>query len=186
MKKSQLKELEAKYEELDEYDSYWEGDVIGEREKRYARYIGTFLIRFSNLEYNLDMELADLINDSFHYEGYIIIKDLQMAKKIELFYNLLLPMLNFVEKDKKQKIKELLSIEKELKYLNTLRNKIAHAKWNTLDASGYVRLDTKLKEDGFVQFKRFKITQGIIKSGIKRIEPLIERLDNFTENMWVD
>jgi hypothetical protein len=186
MKKIQLKALEAKYEEAND-DSYWGCELTEKKEEEYAHCIGMFLIRFSDLEDDLDKELVRLvdIDESFQYSGYIIIKDLEISKKIELFYNLLFPMIIFLEKNKNQRIKQLFYIREQLEHLNTLRNKIAHAKWNTLDKEGYVRLDIKIKrDDGLIRFKKFKITQGIIKRGIKRMENLIEKINAFTEDVW--
>jgi hypothetical protein len=118
-KAKQPKALEVKYEELDQYDGA--GDELTEaQEEKYAIHIGSFLISFSNLEHSLDVEIANLINDRSHYEGYTIIKDLEVSAKIELFYNLAFPMVNWAQKKKVLKSSQLVSIRKQLETLSTL------------------------------------------------------------------
>ncbi len=179
------KTIEIKYEEMEQYDTSWDDEVMAKKEERYSSLIGSFLIWFSNLEHSLDIELANIINERAHDEGYIIIKDLEMFEKIELFYNLAFPRINFSDKKKTQKLKQLNKIRKELEDLSIIRNKIAHAKWNTLDKDGYVRVDTKTnKENGLIKFRKFKITPIIMKQGVRQIEGLTERLSIFRENIF--
>jgi hypothetical protein len=178
-------EIEVKYEELEQYDSRWDDEVMERKKEKYALYIGSFLIWFSNLEHSLDIELANLINERSHDEGYIVIKDLEMFEKIELYYNLAFPRVHFSEKKKVFKLKQLGVIRKRLENLAILRNKVAHAKWNTLDKDGFVRIDTKTnKENGLIKFRKFKITPATMRQGMKDIEDLAEKLSDFTDNIW--
>ncbi len=108
-----------------------------------------------------------------------------MFEKIELYYNLAFPRVNFSEKRKALKLKQLGIIRKKLEKLTMLRNKVAHAKWNTLDKDGFVRVDTKTnKENGFIKFKKSRITPKIMRQGMKDIENLAEKLSTFTDNIW--
>jgi hypothetical protein len=178
------KPIEIKYENLDQYD-YSDEDLMIKKEKKYASLIGSFLIWFSNLEHNLNIGLADLISERSHEDGYVIIKDMGMFQKIELFYNLAFPRVNFAEKRKAQKLKQLPLIRRQLEELNTFRNKVAHAKWNTLDKEGYVRVEMITdKENGFIKFKKFKISPEIIKGKLKEIVVLENKLYDFIENIW--
>jgi hypothetical protein len=182
---NKLKTIAIKYDELEQYDSRWDDEVTRKKEERYASYIGSFLIWFSNLEHSLDIELANLINERSHDEGYIVIKDLEMFEKIELYYNLSFPRVNFANKRKAHKLKQLGIIRKRLEDLAILRNRIAHAKWNTLDKHGFVRADTKTnKENGLIKFRKFKITPTIMRQGMRDIENLAEKLSTFTDNIW--
>ncbi|HNW96410.1 MAG TPA: hypothetical protein PLQ44_01720 [Candidatus Paceibacterota bacterium] len=186
-KKLQLKSIEEKYKELEQYDNSWGDELMAKKEEKYAQYIGTFLIRFSNLEHNLDIEIAELIGGDYsHDEGYIIIKDLKMCAKIELFYNLSFLMVNSVsEKRKKQNLKQLSLIRERMEYLSTIRNKIVHAKWDTLDENGFIRVGTKTnKENGLIKFRMLKITPMLMKQAMREIDILIEKIDTFTENIW--
>ncbi|MFA6027242.1 MAG: hypothetical protein WC727_12470 [Ignavibacteriaceae bacterium] len=188
MKRKQNKQnvIEVKYEELEQYDTEWDDKIMEEKESLYAHHIGAFLIWFSKLENRLDIELSNLINDRSHDEGYIILKDLDMSGKIELFYNLAFPRAYLTKKSKsrRNKLFRLSSIRKKLEDLSTLRNKIAHAKWNTLDKDGYVRVDTKTKkEDGFIKFRKLKITPALMRKSMEEIPTLIEKLVMFTDRI---
>jgi hypothetical protein len=177
--------LEMKHEQLEQYDSNWDDEVMVKKKERYAFYIGSFLICFSYLEHSLEIELANLINERSHDDGYILIKDLEMFEKIELYYNLAFPRVNFAEKRKALKLKQLGDIRKQLEELAVLRNKVAHAKWNTLDKDGFVRVDAKTnKQNGLINFRKFKITPIIIRQGMRDIENLAEKLSTFTDNIW--
>jgi hypothetical protein len=138
------------------------------------------------LEHTLDVEIANLISDRSHDDGYTIIKDLELFAKIELFYNLAFPRVSYAYKRKQQKTNNLNSIRKKIENITVLRNKIAHAKWYTLDKEGYVRVDMKTsKEDGVIKFRKFKMTPALIRKGIRDIEALDEKLSLFVEdNVW--
>ncbi|HTA27822.1 MAG TPA: hypothetical protein VK809_08535 [Bacteroidia bacterium] len=178
-KSTKKRTLQIKYEESQfEFGS---GDkLMLKKEEIYASLIGTYLIRFSNLEHTLELGIAGLINDNNFDEGYVIIKDLDFSGKIELFYNITLMFTNYTLKRRKQKINRLNSIKEKLQELSILRNKIAHAKWYTLDSEGYIRVDTKMnKESGLIKFRKFKLTTNVIKNGINDIKQLNAKLAIF-------
>jgi hypothetical protein len=174
--------LETKFEKMDQYD-YFDDDLMCKKEDKYAPFIGIFLIRFSNLEYALDSGIAELISERSD-DGYAIIKKLAFSAKIELFYDLAFPRVYYTNK-KTQKMIRLKAIIKKLETTVTLRNKIAHAKWYTLDKDGYVRVDIKTdKDDGLIIFKKFKITPSIIRIGINDVNKLAYKIDDFIDNLW--
>lgn len=184
--KIQTSPLEVKYEELEQYDYSSDDDVMFRKQDQYSSCIGLFLIWFSNLEHSLDIELANLINDRSHDEGYVVIKDLEMFEKIELFYNLAFPRVHFSNKRKSQKMKSLILIYKKLDDLTILRNRIAHGKWNTLDKEGFIRVDAKTnKENGLIKFRKYKITPKIMRKGVTEIKALVDNLSLFVERLWV-
>lgn len=190
MKKTtqKVKVIDIKYEELEQYDfNTWAEEFTTKKEAYYASHIGTFLIWFSNLEHSLEVELANLINQNSHDQGYIVIKDLDMSEKVELFYNLLFTIIHFSMKKKKQSMNQLISIRKKLEDFSTLRNRIAHAKWNTLDKYGYVRVDAKTKkEDGLIKFKKLKITPVIMRQSVKKMAILADKLPEFIEKVIIN
>ena len=55
------KSIDIKYEELDQYD-WFDEEIMDQKEDQYAPLIGSFLMWFSNLEYCLDVAIANLIN----------------------------------------------------------------------------------------------------------------------------
>lgn len=183
--KNQRKSLEIKFEELDQYDG-WSDEVLEKWEGQYAYHIGKLLISFSALEHSLEVQLANLINERAHEEGFLIAKDLEMHHKIELFYNLCFQFIYYKFDTSKQRPKllaKLSSIRKQLEASSELRNKVAHAKWTTLDDEGYVRVDTKTnKEDGRIRFRKFKMTAAILHNAARRMKGQAATLDDFMEN----
>lgn len=177
--------LEVKFEDLEQHDYAWDSDLMEIKEKQYAECIGRFLIWFSNLEHVLDIEIANLISSHSHDEGYVVTKELEMRQKIEIFYNLALPRVLYSEKRRDKKIERLNFIKKQLENLSELRNKVAHAKWNTLDKDKFIRVDTKTnKVNGFIKFRKFKITPAIIRRGTRDVESLTDKLFGFTDYIW--
>lgn len=181
---SNKKSIDIKYEELDQYD-WFDEEVMNQKENTYAPLVGSFLMWFSNLEYCLDIAIANLISDRHHERGYVVIKNLSIREKIDLFKSLIHPMVFHSDKKKKIKTKQLNSMVTKLRNLSKLRNKIAHAKWYSLDKDGYVRCDIKTdKENGLIKFKKYKITPIIMKRNMKTMEKLCEQIDDFIENIW--
>src|SRR5690349_3266335 len=121
----QLDPLEVSYEVLEQYDWVAGDGTIEKNEEKYAYYVGHLLICFSYLEHSLDIELANLISNGSHDKGYIITKDLEMSEKIELYYNLAFPMINFSSRKKREKLKKITEIRKALESMSSLRNKVA-------------------------------------------------------------
>ncbi|MBP9715507.1 MAG: hypothetical protein KBD52_03410 [Candidatus Pacebacteria bacterium] len=171
--------LEVKYENLDQYDEGVDEEMEAKR-KIYEPLIGRYLMLFSVLEHILDIEIANLINERGYDQGYIVIKDLEVGEKIELLYNLSFPLVFHSPKRANQKMKQLNLFKTKLESVSILRNKIAHAKWYTLDKEGYIRIDTKTnKENGLIKFRKFRITPSLIQAGIKEINFLVEKLVDY-------
>lgn len=170
--------FKIKYEELEQFDFY-EEDLIEKNKDKYANSIGLFLIEFSQLEHNIDIEIADLVIDDDQTLGYTIIKNLSISSKIELFYDLSLQKASIMDGD----ITKLKEIFEKLEEIIELRNKIAHGKWHTLDKDGFIRVGTeRKKDDGFIKFKKTKITPEIIEEGIQKMEKITEEIDEFKES----
>lgn len=140
---------------------------------------------FGELEHSLDVAIAELIDSHGHHHGYIIIKKLGMKQKIDLFYDLGYSMAKTIRKYQKRRINKLKKINKDLCDLNTFRNKIAHAKWGSLDKDGYVRVETQIDEDdGYIKFKKYQITPRMIGTAKTQIGKLSEKLDEIVENLY--
>ncbi len=178
------KNIETKIEPLYQYD-YVDDVLMLKKAHKYAPLIGSFLINFSNLEHCLDVEIADFLgNQRSHDFGYMVLKNLGFAEKIELFYDLVYTLVCWSEKHKRHKMLQLKKIKKSLDDLCVLRNKIAHAKWYTLDSEGYVRVAIKTdKDNGLVNFKKLRITPITIKRGLREIDSLTYKISDFTEKL---
>lgn len=171
-----------KYEKLDQYDNNPEEEISLKRRIDYAFYIWEFLINFSSLEHEIDIALADRISHGSHELWYHVTKILEVSDKINLLHDLMFQYLCYC--DSKEKIWLLDKLIERLKSVTVLRNKVAHWKWNTLDCNGYLRVDVKVsKEDGWIIFRKFKITLPILRKGIKEIEKLIEEIPNFLSSL---
>lgn len=94
-------------------------------------------------------------------------------------------MILYSNKKVKLKTNKLDSIVKKPRSTSELRNKIAHAKWYSLDGAGYVRCDIKTdRVSGAVKFKKYKITPAIIRRGMKTIENALDVIEDFIEGIW--
>lgn len=166
-------------EALEQYD-YSTNDYLYKVEDKYAPLIGLFLIRFSELEHTLNIAIAEIINDRTHEPGFVVIENLTTNNKIQLFYKFYLQLVSAL--GKKKHVDRLRQLRSQLEEINTFRNKIAHANWQTLNKQGMVR--TKIVVDnqqGYVLFRRVEILPKAIRRQIKTIEKLILAFDDFIE-----
>ncbi|MDP2940158.1 MAG: winged helix-turn-helix domain-containing protein [Candidatus Omnitrophota bacterium] len=172
---------EKDLETLEQLD-FFEDDYIDKVFDKYSQLIGWFLIRFSRLEHDFNIIIAEFFGDDYHETGYIVIKKLMFLNKIELFYDLYIRPISFSEKNKKKQEK-LLNIKKRLDDINTFRNRVVHANWSSLNRDGFVRtkIITDYRVDGAVKFERVKITPKIIKKNIAEINKLIDDIETFRE-----
>ncbi|PIY72191.1 hypothetical protein COY87_02255 [Candidatus Roizmanbacteria bacterium CG_4_10_14_0_8_um_filter_33_9] len=169
------------YDELEQYD-YSDGEYLEKVVDKYSPLVGLFLVNFSILEQDLNLAIADFMHDDCHETGFVIIEKLTTSNKIELFYKMYVRLESF--KDKKNK-EVLDKIKKQLETLNSFRNNIVHANWQSLTKGGFVR--TKIvvdNQEGYVKFKKVKITPKIIRQKIKEIEKLINQIDKYKENAF--
>lgn len=176
-----MNQQKESYDELDQYD-YIDGEYLEKVVDKYSPLIGLFLINFSILEHELNLAIADFISDRAHEKGFVIIEKLTTSNKIELFYKMYVRLESF--KDKKNK-DVLNKIRKKLESLNTFRNGIVHANWQSLSKDGFVR--TKIVVDnqvGYVKFKKVQITPKIIRPKIKEIERLTDQIDKYKETAF--
>lgn len=169
-----------KYERLEQYD-YVDTEHIERIENMYGLRIGLFLIRFSFLEHNLNLVIAEVINDHAHDMGYQIIENLSFNNRIELFYKLYLQLTSFTDK---KYLPLLRSIKGNLNSLNAFRNTLAHANWSTITKEGYVRIKIITdSDDGFIKFKTVKITIKQIRQNINQLTSVERDMDKFIERI---
>ena len=171
-------ESEHQIEDLDQFDYFnvAETRVVA---KKYARPIGIFLINFSELEHILNLAIAEILgNGKSHDIGYVVIERLSTQNKIELFHKTYTRLAGSLQKSKNK----VDAVAKKLKELNTFRNSLVHANWLSVDTIGFVR--TKLivgSDDGYVRFRKTKITPSIIAQEIKATRSLILEIPDLYE-----
>lgn len=173
------KNMELRYEELEEYD-YLDSNNLDKVVNNYGLQVGKFLIKFSCLEHELDITIADSFSAGYgHKLGYIVTKNFSMSSKIELLSKMQLAFDVTIEDEL-----FLEKIQKKLKIINEFRNDIVHAKWQTLSKDGYVR--TKIRIDNMVKFRKVKIIPSFIKQKIQEIDKLIKQIINYREKLSID
>jgi hypothetical protein len=168
--------MKVKSESLEQYDLV-DGDYIDKVARRYEARIGRLLIRFSALEHDLDIAIAECLSDRSHDLGYIVLEGYSLNNKIELLRMLLHSYTKLVVPSR---LKELQSIVKKLHEARIFRNYVAHANWRTLEKSGYVR--TRVSEkDGDIVFKKVRVTPAVLDAWYRRIVRVDEMLNEFVE-----
>jgi hypothetical protein len=110
--------MEDEYEDLEQCDSF-DSEYIEEVQDKFSPLLGLFLIRFSFLEHELNIAIAEFFYDDIYEPGYIITERLTTDNKIDLFYKLYFGLASF--KGERSK-KALNQIREKLKKLNTFRN----------------------------------------------------------------
>ena len=185
--------LDIKKITLGQYDCSDDDGVAGEFETienqhaKYASAIGSFIISFSQLEDTVDNDLATAINERAHEPGYRVIKFLSFRDKINLLRDDYSAHIKYLElaSTKTRLLAELKIIYDKLCELSEFRNKVAHANWQSLDLSGFVR--TKIvenKDDVGIQFEKVKMTPGVLIKFRKQNESLSNRLSLFRDKVW--
>lgn len=182
--------LEREMEQLEQYGRPW-GDRTYQQEENYSRAIGRFFITFSALETALDHMIITAISDRADEEGYRIIKYLEFRDKINLSKDEYQRRISFMGKERLKKSLQgkLISIIRKLEEISEFRNKIAHANWESLSESGFVRVRVKEDKTGEgIHFEKIKITPLIIGKFIRQAESLVNKIDDFSdlalESMW--
>lgn len=156
---------------MEQFDSY-DYDYMEKAISKYNKRIGSLLISFSELEQTLDQVLSFIISDRSDDIGKRITMDLTYAQKVELYNRLLKFHLVISEnRDKFDKLKKTII---SLKSAGSVRNIVAHARWMSLDADGYVRSKASLDDEAFIEYRYYKLTP----SELYRLERKINKIDN--------
>lgn len=172
---------DANQDYLDQYD-YVDDEFFYEAVEEYSPLIGSFLMHFSHLERELNQAIAEIIQSGTHETGYVIVGQLNMGRKIELFHKLYLQLETASDGKHKEKLEK---IKTELLALNSFRNQIAHADWGTLTKDHTVRIKIQAgSETGFVKFKLAHITPENIESNADAIERIIDEIDEYKEEAF--
>jgi hypothetical protein len=168
--------MKVKSEALEQYDLAYSG-YVDKVARQYEARIGRLFIRFSELEHDLDIAIADHLPDRSHELGYLVLEGYNLHNKIELFRKLLHTHTKLL---RPSQLKKFQSIVKKLHEARIFRNYVAHANWRTLERSGYVRTRVSEKE-GEVVFKKVRVTPAVLDAWCRRIDRLDELLHEFVE-----
>lgn len=169
------------YDELDQYD-FSDGEYLEKVAKKFFPLIGEFLISFSILEQELNLAIADVFHDDCHETGFVIIEKLTTSNKIDLFYKMYVRLESFNNKKHKTILDKL---RNQLNDLNSFRNNIVHANWQSLSKDGYVRAKIVVDTDeGFVKFKKVLMPPKIIRQKIREIDGLSDKIEEYKEKAF--
>lgn len=174
-----MKPLKIRKESLEQED-FFDNDYIEKVSEKYGLLIGKFIIKFNELEHEINQAIAKSFIDDFDSEGYRVIKFLNIANKIELFYEIYLERERYV--DKKTKI-NIANIKNELDEIRVFRNKLVHANWSTLNKRGFVRtkIESNNKLGGEIMLVSVKILPGTIKKFIEKTDCAIIKIWEYFE-----
>lgn len=169
---------QAVYDELEQYD-FSDGEYLEKVANKYFPLVGEFLISFSIMEQELNLAIADVLHDDCHETGFVIMERLTTSNKIDLFYKMYVRLESFNNKKHKAVLDGL---RKQLDELNSFRNSIVHANWQSLTKEGFVRVKIVVDTDeGFVKFKKVLMTPKIIRQKIRGIDSLSDKIDQYKE-----
>ncbi|MCX6733033.1 MAG: hypothetical protein NTV98_05855, partial [Candidatus Roizmanbacteria bacterium] len=148
---------------------------------KFSEAVGYFLIHFSTLEHELNIAIAELMSNGSHEQGYLIIERLTFSHKIDLFYKISLRYVSY----KKGKFPELLKeLQKRLIAINSFRNIIVHANWQSMTKDGFIRSKIIVDdEEGYIKFKRTQLTKKVLTDQIKEIYKLTNELYSFYDEV---
>ena len=178
MKKNMIHIKKMEIEQYDYVNDENEDKIV----EKYAKSIGQLLIHFNNLDHELNQAISHIFCDDAIHQGYSVTKDLMFRNKVELFNDLYTQLI--ASTDKMKKMIKLNFLYNELLNLNTFRNSVIHANWLTLDEDCYVRTKVIVdKDDGWIKGKMIKITPRMIVVKSRRIDTIIEKISEFTENV---
>lgn len=174
--------MKCNYEILGQYDFY-DDEHLEKVIKKYSSLIGLFVIKYSSLEHEIDIAIAEFLGDDYHETGYVIIEKLTIGNKIDLFYKMHSRLESFKEKKNK---KQLDNIKSRLLSSNSFRNNVAHANWESLTKDGFVRVKIIVdNEEGYVKLKKVQITPKILRDNIKEIDRLVDAIFKYRERVFI-
>lgn len=116
--------------------------------KEYYPFIGEVISALNSIEDVLNEFIIDLI-DIDNDKGWVIISDLPYSGKIKLWKRLIQYTLHIIEvKDKAEILTEVKSLVNDLTKVGEMRNKVAHANWESLTDKLFVHSGTKITDTG--------------------------------------
>lgn len=157
---------------LQQYD-FIDVDYMFKHISKYEKLVGRYIILFSYLEHNINLLIANILNERSDEIGYIVTTKMSMSDKI----NLLDRFTKLDGQGEFSTIKKVHSFIPHLKELNAFRNIIAHANWASMKKTGMVRVKIKVDESTGIWFENKKITKDEIKEKCGKLIDLNNALE---------
>lgn len=176
-------ELESEIELLEQFGRPF-GELTARQEEKYSLAIGKFFMAFSYLETSLDHMIITAISDRADEQGYRVIKYLKFRDKINYSKDEYLRMISFIQNERRRNsfISKLNVITRKLTEVSEFRNKVAHANWESLSESGFVRVRIQdERSGGGIEFLRVKMTPKVMNRFSRLAIKTADDIDEFTD-----
>jgi hypothetical protein len=184
MNPNQRIQLENEIENLEQFGRP-EAELTDEQEESYSTSIGSFFMMFSYVETALDHLIITGISDRADESGYRVVKYFRVSDKINFANDHYRRVISLVGDGRRRRGFEyrLRIIISKLEEVSRFRNKIAHANWESISETGFVR--TKIKEgpngEG-IQFVKLRLTPDVINRFTAEAIKLAQKIDDFEHN----
>lgn len=141
--------------------------------------IGELVIVFNILENSVDYIIKEVVSDDLAQDeiAYIFLSEIMYSTKINILLKLYNYQLRNTKKDYKVALNEL---KQKLNEAGNIRNSIIHADWTDVTNDYYVKIKTKVKEEGAKNIYKI-LDKEIIKNQIDFINEVNNELNDFDE-----
>ncbi len=176
-------ELESTIELLDQFGRPF-GELTARQVESYSRAIGKFFMSFSYLETSLDHMIITAISERADERGYRVIKYLKFRDKIYYAKGEYSRMVSCIRNRRRKDgfYSRLETICRRLIEISEFRNKVAHANWESLAVSGFVRVKIKDEQSGEgIQFVRVKMTPRVMNRFSRLAISVANDIDRFND-----
>jgi hypothetical protein len=141
-------------------DEIEDSDELFDKLEEITRYIGSVIIEFNALESTIEYLIAEQMMRSGDQDDriYVFLSEMMYQGKAKALINLYGQIIEFC--DVKITHEDLKVIEKRLEEAARIRNEYAHAHWQEISSSGYVRVKTRPNKKGVSQkYRLFDLEQ---------------------------
>jgi hypothetical protein len=158
---------------LDQYD-FLDTDFMDEHSDKFSKIIGEYIIDFSYLEHSLDKLISEMMDDRSDAVGFIIMSEMGMSNKIDLLEK-------FIKLEKYHGLKRpkhIAPLIRELRAVNTFRNRLAHANWSSMRQDGMTRIKTRIDKNNGIYFENFKLDTATIINARIVLGNLVSKIED--------
>ncbi len=141
-------------------DEIKDSDELFYRLEEITRYIGGVIIEFNALESTIEYLIAEQMMRSGEQDDriYVFLSEMMYQGKARALINLYGQIIEFC--DVKTAHDDLKTVEVRLDEAARIRNEYAHAHWQEISSSGYVRVKTRPNKKGvFQKYRLFDLEQ---------------------------
>lgn len=147
-----------------------------ERVEELLPLIGEVVIFFNALESTLDSCLCEIFSDRSDQKGLLVLHTMMYSTKVELYERFRLDLYRAFSWDD-AKCKQVIA---DLRECGTLRNRIVHARWDTIDDTGYTHVRFRIGKEG-LEHEQTQYSPEAMESVIDRLLETRRTLGDFDE-----